>query len=130
LQYADEGTKRKDQAKKEEYTIAIKFIKKTSKCTWIYECNSYREKPNKMQQCIKILLSLVLNEARHVSGDTQPIIRSLKLPMQLLVLHNIVEGCWTCSCWTLSTTTSNNCNSDNLPRYYAKPEASYEVLGS
>jgi len=42
------------------------------------------EKPNKMQQCIKILLSLILNEAQHVLGD---IIRSLKLHKQPLVLH-------------------------------------------
>jgi len=40
-----------------------------------------------MQQCIKILLFLVLNEAQHVSGDTPPIIRSLKLHKQPLVLH-------------------------------------------
>jgi len=40
-----------------------------------------------MQQCIKVLLFLVLNEAQHVSGDTPPIIRSLKLHKQLLVLH-------------------------------------------
>jgi hypothetical protein len=38
-------------------------------------------------QCIKILLFLILNEAQHVSGDTPPIIRSLKLHKQLLVLH-------------------------------------------
>jgi len=38
---------------------------------------SYREKPNKMQECIKILLFLILNEAQHVSGDTPPIVRSL-----------------------------------------------------
>jgi len=48
---------------------------------------SYSEKPNKMQQCIKILLFLILNEAQHVSGDTPPIIRSLKLHKQPLVLH-------------------------------------------
>jgi len=48
------------------------------------------EKPNKMQQCIKILLFLILNEAQHVSGDTPPIIRSLKLHKQPLVLHNTV----------------------------------------
>jgi hypothetical protein len=42
------------------------------------------EKPNKMQQCIKILLFLVLNEAQHVSGDTPLIIRSLKLHKQPL----------------------------------------------
>ena len=40
---------------------------------------------------------------QHVSGDTPPIIRSLKLHWQPLVfLH--VEGCWTCSWWTLSGT--------------------------
>ena len=53
----------------------------------IYDFDSYREKPNKMQQCIKILLFLVLNEAPHVLGDTPPIIRSLKLHKQPLVLH-------------------------------------------
>jgi len=40
-----------------------------------------------MQQCIKILLFLVLNEAQHVSGNTPSIIRSLKLHKQPLVLH-------------------------------------------
>jgi len=40
-----------------------------------------------MQQCIKILLLLILNEAEHVSGDTPPIIRSLKLHKQPVVLH-------------------------------------------
>jgi len=48
---------------------------------------SYSEKSNKMQQCIKIVLFLILNEAQHVSGDTPPIIRSLKLHKQPLVLH-------------------------------------------
>ena len=48
---------------------------------------SYSEKPNKMQQCIKILLFLILYEAQPVSGDTPPIIRSLKLHKQSLVLH-------------------------------------------
>jgi len=40
-----------------------------------------------MQQHIKILLFVVLNETQHVSGDTPPIIRSLKLHKQPLVLH-------------------------------------------
>ena len=40
-----------------------------------------------MQQCIKILIILYLYEARHVSGDTPPVIRSLKLHWQLLVFH-------------------------------------------
>jgi hypothetical protein len=55
-----------------------------------------------MQGFIKILLFLILNEAQHVSGDAPPINRSQKLQKQHLVLHNIVEGCQTCSCWTLS----------------------------
>ena len=83
-----------------------------------------------MQKCIKMLLFLILNEAQHVSGDAPPIIRSLKLHKQPLVLHNTVQGCRTCSCWTLSLTTSNNCMSDNLAQYYAKPEAACAVLGS
>jgi len=40
-----------------------------------------------MQQCIKILLFLILNEAQHVSGVTPPIFRSLKLHKQPLVLR-------------------------------------------
>jgi hypothetical protein len=40
-----------------------------------------------MQQCIKILLFLILNEAQNVSCDTPPIIRSLNLHTQPLVLH-------------------------------------------
>jgi hypothetical protein len=40
-----------------------------------------------MQQCIKILLFIILNKAQHVSRDTPPIIKSLKLHKQLLVSH-------------------------------------------
>jgi hypothetical protein len=40
-----------------------------------------------MQQCIKICIIPSLYEAQHVSGDTLPIIRSLKLHKQPLVLH-------------------------------------------
>jgi len=40
-----------------------------------------------MQQPIKLLLFPILNEAQPVSGDTPPIIRSLKLHKQPLVLH-------------------------------------------
>jgi hypothetical protein len=46
-----------------------------------------------------------------------------------------VESFRTCSCWMLSgsvryMTTSNNCTSNNLLRYCAKPEAVTAVLGS
>jgi len=46
----------------------------------------HKEKSNKMQQCIKIFIIPYLYEARHVSGDTQPIIRSLKGLVQILLL--------------------------------------------
>jgi hypothetical protein len=68
-----------------------------------------------MQQFIKMLLFLILNEAQHVSGDTPPIIRSLKLQKQLLVLHIWkVFGCAVVGRCQVAT-TSNNCTSDNLP---------------
>jgi len=40
-----------------------------------------------MQEFIKMLLFLILNKAQHVPGDTPPIIKSLKLHKQPLVLH-------------------------------------------
>jgi len=36
---------------------------------------------------IKIFLFLILNDAQHVSDDTPPVIRSLKLHKQPLILH-------------------------------------------
>jgi len=46
-----------------------------------------KEKSNKMHQCIKIFIIPYLYEAQHVSGDTPPIIKSLKLHWQPLVFH-------------------------------------------
>jgi hypothetical protein len=43
--------------------------------------------PIRCNSVSKFLLFLILNEAQHVSGDTPPIIRSLKLHKQPLVLH-------------------------------------------
>jgi hypothetical protein len=85
-----------------------------------------------MQQCIRILLFLVLNEAQHVSGDTLPIIRSLKLHKQPLVLHNTTEGCRTCSCWTSDNVLPDNVQQLHVrqPSTHAKPEAAYAILGS
>jgi len=40
-----------------------------------------------MQQCIKLFIISYLYEAQHVSGDTPPIIRSIKLHWQPLVFH-------------------------------------------
>jgi len=47
----------------------------------------HKEKSNKMQQCIKILLFHIFYKTQHVSGNTSPIIRSLKLHWQPLVFH-------------------------------------------
>jgi len=68
-----------------------------------------------------------LYEAQHVSGDTPPIVRSLKLHWQPLVLHTwrvvgrVVGG--RCQAHTVS---------DNVqqPTTYEKPEAASAVLGS
>ena len=60
-----------------------------------------------MQQCIKIFY---LYEAQHVSGDTPPIIGSLKLHSQSLVLHmwrivsRVVAGRWQRPATTWPTT--------------------------
>jgi hypothetical protein len=45
----------------------------------VHHSTVHKEKSNKMQQRIKIFIIPYLYEAQHVSGDTPPIIRSLKL---------------------------------------------------
>jgi hypothetical protein len=58
-----------------------------------------------MQQCIKILLFPILNEARHVSGDTALHHQEPKIE-QAASGFAYVEGCRACSCWTLSGSVS------------------------
>ena len=65
-----------------------------------------------------------LYEAQHVSGDTPPIIRSLKLHWQPLVFHTW-KVVWKCSWWTLSSNYTSK-----QPSTYEKPEAASTVLGS
>jgi hypothetical protein len=48
-----------------------------------------QKNPTRCNSVSKFIISY-LYEAQHVSGDTPPIIRSLKLHKQPLVLHNIV----------------------------------------
>jgi len=66
-----------------------------------------------------------LYEAQHVSGDTPPIIRSLKLSWQPLVLHTwkVVGRC---------QALPNSVQTPHVqqPSMYAKPEAASAVLGS
>jgi hypothetical protein len=51
----------------------------------LHHSTFHKEKSNKMQAYIKIFIILYLYKAQHVSGDTPPIIRSLKLHWQPLV---------------------------------------------
>jgi len=74
----------------------------------------HKEKSNKMQQYIKILLFHIFYEAQHVLSDTPPIIRSLKLHWQPLVFHTW-KVVWTLSGTLLCLTMSTNYTSNNLP---------------
>jgi hypothetical protein len=66
-----------------------------------------------------------LYEAQHASGDTPPIIRSLKL-----VFH-MWKVVWTCSWWMLSGTLTTSTNyTSKQPSMYEKSEAASAVLGS
>jgi hypothetical protein len=79
-----------------------------------------------MQECIKILLFYIYIVAQHVSGDTPPIIRSLKLHWQPLVFHT-----WKVVGRVVGVrflTTSTIYTSNNLPRMKT-PEATSAVLG-
>ena len=63
-----------------------------------------------------------LYEAEHVSGDTPPIIRSLKLHWQPLVFHT-----WK----VVGRVVGGRCQAHvQQPSTYEKPEAASAVLGS
>jgi len=69
-----------------------------------------------MQQCIKIFIIPYLYEAQHVSGDTPPIIRSLKLHWQPLVFHKWKVVGRAVHLLILCLTKSTNYTSNNLSR--------------
>ena len=74
-----------------------------------------------------------LYEAQHVSGDTPPIIRSLKLHWQPLVFHNIVEGCLYVYLVDVARHgVPGNVHQLHIQQLstYDKPEAASAVLGS
>jgi len=89
----------------------------------------HEEKSNKMQQCFIIPY---LYEAQHVSGDTLPIIRSLKLHWQPLVFYTwkvvgrVVGGRFQ------AHTVPDNVHRPHVqhPSTYEKPEAASAILGS
>jgi hypothetical protein len=79
----------------------------------------HKEKPQQDATVYQNVIILYLYEAQHVSGDTPPIIRSLKLHWRPLVI-SYVEGCWTCSWWTLSGTQApddGRCVARNMLRF-------------
>jgi hypothetical protein len=78
------------------------FSTSVSQSVFHFSVEIHKERSNKMQQRIKFYYSIFI-WAQHVSGDTPPIIRSLKLHWQPLVFHTWKVVC-TCSWWTLSGT--------------------------
>jgi len=62
-------------------------VSKLDVCGSMHHSTIRKEKFNKMQKCIIIFIIPYLYKAQHVSGDTPPIIRSLKLHWQLLVFY-------------------------------------------
>jgi len=84
-----------------------------------------------MQQCIKILLFIVLSEAQHVTGDTPPIIRSLNLHKQPLVLHawKVVGRAVVGRCQVAYTLPDVQQLHVRQPSTHAKPKAAL-ALGS
>jgi uncharacterized protein YqjF (DUF2071 family) len=80
-----------------------------------------------MQQCIKIFIVPYLYEAQHVSGDTPPIIRSLKLRWRPLVFHT-----WKVVGRVVLCSVPDNVHQPHVqqPSMYAKPEAASALLGS
>jgi len=80
-------------------TLALPYSERDKQCSQcklqthidvrgsVHHSTIHKEKSNKMQQYVKILIIPYLYEAQHVSGDTPFIIRSLKLHWQPLVFH-------------------------------------------
>jgi hypothetical protein len=85
-----------------------------------------------MQHCIKILSFHIYVNLKHVSGDTPPIIRSLKLHGQPLNFHTwkIVGRVFGGRCQ--ARTVPDNVNQLHVQQSstYEKPEAARSVLGS
>jgi len=86
------------------------------------------------KRCKNVLNFIIpyLYEAWHVSVDTPPIIRSLKLHWQPLVFYTL-KVVFTCIWWTLSSTlclTTSTNYTYKQPSTYKKPEEASAVLGS
>ena len=95
----------------------------------VHHSTIHKENPTRCNNISKFITPY-LHEARHVSGDTPPIIRSLKLRRQPPVFHT-----WK----VVGRVADGRCQAvpDNVhqlhgqqPSTYEKPEAAGAVLGS
>jgi hypothetical protein len=98
----------------------------------VHLSTTHKEKSNKMLQCIKIFIIPYLCKAQHISGDTPPIIRTLKLHWQPLVFHT-----WKVVGLAVGGRCQAHTVPDNVhqlqvqqPSMHEKPEAASAVLGS
>jgi len=85
-----------------------------------------------MQQCIRTFIIPYLYEPQHVSGDTPPIIRSLKLHWQPLVFHTwkVVRRVVGGRCQAHTVPDNVRQRHAEQPSTYEKPEAASALLGS
>jgi hypothetical protein len=90
-----------------------------------------KKNPTRCNNVSKFIIPY-LYETQHVSGDTSPIIRSLKLHWQPLVFHmwkvggRVVGG----SCQAYTVPDNVHQLRVQQPSTYEKPEAASAVLGS
>ena len=111
-----------------------KCLKRTQHLTFVDPCiivQFIKKYPTRCNNVSNFIIPY-LYEAQHVSNDTPPIIRSLKLHWQPLVFHTWKVVC-TYNWWTLSGTlclTKSTKYTYTQPSTYEKPEAASAVLGS
>jgi hypothetical protein len=98
----------------------------------VHHSTIHTKNPTRCNSVSKFIIPY-LCEAQHVSGYTPPIIRSLKLHQQPLVLHmwkvvgRVVVGC--CQAEYILPDSIQQPHAQQ-PCMYAKPEAAGAVLGS
>jgi hypothetical protein len=93
----------------------------------------HKEKSNKMQKYVKIFIIPYLYEAQHVSGDTPPINRSLKLHWQPLGFYTwkAVGRVFGGRCQAQYTVPDKvHQLHGQQPSMYGKPETASVVFGS
>jgi hypothetical protein len=80
-------------------TWILNILRDLMCCGSVHYSTILKEKPNKMQQYQNFIIPYFKLSSTCFGRHTA---HHHELHKQSLVLHNIVEGCRTCSCWTLS----------------------------